>query len=108
MSSIMAKSEAERARAYRQRNWYRQWPHLHPGCREVEADLDDTEWQRRCTIVTQYGCYPAPAPKPQQGKTPAEYQREYRKRARFKAAIEQIERLNTEQFQEDSYDKAGS
>ena len=105
MSSIMAKSEAERARAYRQRNWYREWPHLHPACREVEAELDDREWQRRCQIVTKYGQYPAPTPKPRQGKTPAEYQREYRKRARFKAAIEQIERLNVEQFQEDSYDK---
>ena len=103
----MAKTAAERQREYREREWYRKWPSLHPACGVVEYS-NEAEWQRRCQIVTQHGCYPAPTPKPRQGKTPAEYQREYRKRARFKAAIEQIERLNTEQFQEDSYGKARS
>ena len=78
-------SDAERQRNYRQRNKFK-----------VAA----TKVERLNTEQFQEDSYPAPTPKPRQGKTPAEYQREYRKRARFKAAIEQIERLNTEQFQE--------
>ena len=92
----MAKTDADRQREYRFRQAAKAQPLLVQAVREgIEAGNEEPYW-----IVKKYGQYPAPTPKPRQGKTPAEYQREYRKRARFKAAIEQIERLNTEQFQE--------
>lgn len=104
----MAKTAAEYQREYRQRNWYRQWPHLHPACREVEAELDDTEWQSRCQTVKVYGQYPAPERAMRIPLSDAERQRNYRQRNKFKVAASKVERLNTEQFQEDSYGKASS
>ena len=95
----MAKSNAEYQQKYRERARYKQYPFLHPACQAIAHKVDDTEWMARCEIVRVYGQYPAPTRKPRQGKTPAEYQREYRKRARFKAAMDKVERLNSEQFQ---------
>ena len=100
----MAKNNATRSYEYRLRQAAKAEPMILQVVRDAIMQGDEKPYW----IVKEYGCYPAPTPKPRQGKTPAEYQREYRKRARFKAAIEQIERLNTEQFQEDSYGKARS
>ena len=95
----MAKTAAEYQREYRLRQQAKAEPLLLPVVREAIMQGDE----RPYWIVKKYGCYPAPEPRPSIARSQAERSQAWRERHKFKVAASKVERLKTEQFQEDSY-----
>ena len=100
----MAKNNATRSYEYRLRQAAKAEPMILQVVRDAIMQGDEKPYW----IVKAYGCYPAPGCVVRAPISDAERQRNYRQRNKFKVAASKVERLNTEQFQEDSYGKARS
>ena len=94
----MAKTHAEYQREYRLRQAAKAEPLLLPVVVHALHQGDEKPYW----VVKKHGCYPAPEPRPSIARSQAERSRAWRERHRFKVAASKVERLNTEQFQEDN------